>query len=88
MPTATLLRRPAVADDNWEAPARLDEATAPRVARPPFTYRGTGEPHWFAQPCSVLSGEAIVVGVEELDVVFACGCRGLVPASTLVLVSS
>ena len=87
MPTATLIRRAAVADDNSEAPAGSGGASAPRVARPPFTYRGAGEPHWLEQPCSVLSAATLRVGVDELEVVFACGCRSVVPASTLVLVA-
>ena len=87
MPTATLIRRAAVTEDNWKAPAGADEATAPRVARPPFTYQGSGDPHWLGQPCSVLSAESLSAGAEDLEVVFACGCRSVVPATTLVLVS-
>ena len=87
MPNATLIRPPAVAEDNWTASGGSDEATAPRVERPPFTYRGACEPHWLEQPCSVLVAGTRFAGPDEREVVFACGCRSVVPVSTLVRVS-
>jgi hypothetical protein len=87
MPTATLIRPASVTDDNWTASAGSDEATAPRVARPPFTYHGAGDPHWLDQPCTVLAAQTRFADPDEREVVFACGCRSVVPVSTLVRIA-
>ena len=57
------------------------DATA-RLAYP-YRYHGDADPHLSGQPCSLLANRGMSTRVDSYDVAFACGCRNVVPLSTL-----
>jgi hypothetical protein len=86
MPTAPL-DRPRIPTayitewDSFEPPAGGPLCLEPRAAAPAYIYCGIADPHLFGQPCTLLPAPAKDDDLRR--VVFACGCRANVPASTL-----
>ncbi len=88
MPTVTLERQArAPAPIAWaaesadaEAPSG-GQATIPRIQRPRYVYKGSGDPHWQGQSCEIdtLAEPDLV----SPTVILACGCRASVPWWTL-----
>ena len=60
---------------DWESPAGGAPARA-RLSPCAYIYCGFGSRHWMAQPCDILPSAK---HTDEVDVVFACGCRARVP---------
>lgn len=85
MSTATQTRPMVTVEVDWEASAGAGDTANARVDCPPHIYVGTAEPHWLGQPCQPLA-DARTDSPLEYHVTFACGCQGVVPVSTLVLV--
>jgi hypothetical protein len=83
MSTATQTRPMDTVEADWEASAGAGDQATARVDPPPFLYVGTAEQHWLGQPCQPLT--AAHADALEYHVAFACGCRGVVPVSDLVL---
>jgi hypothetical protein len=85
LPTATLelssLTAYTTEWDYFEPPAGGALCLEPRSAAPTYVYRGIADPHLFGQPCTLMPGSD--KHADLLRVVFACGCRANVPASTL-----
>jgi len=75
-PTATMLI------ERIEAPVLQRVATVARLAYP-FRYVGDSDVHLTGQPCDVLAGASSSTDVDHYVVVFACGCREVVPGWTL-----
>ncbi|HLZ28118.1 MAG TPA: hypothetical protein VKV73_12440 [Chloroflexota bacterium] len=75
-PTATLLL------ERIEAPVLRPVETAARLAYP-LCYVGDANPHLTGQPCDVLARASTSTGADSYVVVFACGCREVVPGWTL-----
>ena len=72
-----------MASADWESPAGCGSGGAPRPLRGEYVYRGGGgDVHWLGQPCDVLISPLSRTR-EKVLVVFACGCHGSVPRSTL-----
>jgi hypothetical protein len=70
--------------DDCESPAGANAAWDGRIGEFQHIYRGTGDPHLIDQPCWPESIDEAGADQADCFVAFACGCRGLVPASTLV----
>jgi hypothetical protein len=86
MPTAILEQPPTTRIstddwDGWELPAGGLQCVEPCSAAPELIYRGIADPHLFGQPCAVMPSPEDDHEVQ--GVVFACGCRAVVPWSTL-----
>ena len=65
-----------------EAPVVPPVETVARLAYP-FRYVGHADPHLTGQPCDVVPGARTSTDVDSFVVVFACGCREVVPGWTL-----
>ena len=68
--------------DDCESPAGTNAAWDRSIGGFQHVYRGTGDPHLIDQPCRPVDETGDNRG--DCVVAFACGCRGLVPVSTLV----
>lgn len=75
-PTATALI------ERIEAPVLQRVETVARLAYS-FSYAGNSDLHLTGQPCDVLAGATKSSDVDSYVVVFACGCREVVPGWTL-----
>ena len=70
--------------DDCESPAGTNAVWGPGISGFQHVYRGTADPHLIDQPCRPESISEAGDNQGDCVVAFACGCRGLVPASTLV----
>ena len=92
MPTsATLHMRPELeseSDDttgvwqDWSEVADPAVVRAPRIQLPAFVYLDSSASHWDGQPCDLVDSDDAGPGTQA--VIFACGCVGNVPISSLV----
>ena len=92
MPTsATLLMRPELESESgattgvwqdWSEAASPAVVRAPRIQLPAFVYQGSSASHWDGQSCDLVDSDD--AGPGTLAVIFACGCVGNVPMSSLV----
>ena len=73
----------AIEDDDFESPAGPSDASTMCTDRREYIYRGEAETHWIDQPCGREKPDRLGTGRHDWLVVFACGCRAWVPASTL-----
>jgi len=90
MPTGILSRNKisqatglAEVDSDRESPAGPTDTSMRCLDRRAYVYRGQAESHWIGQPCGVEGADPTRRDHEAYRVVFACGCRGLVPAAEL-----
>ncbi len=88
--SATLAIRPELeseSDDttgvwlDWSEAASPAVVRVPRIQRPAFVYQGSSASHWDGQRCDLVDPDDAGPGAQA--VIFACGCVGYVPMSSL-----